>query len=87
MNEAEIDDFVEYWEVNLPESNYYSISLLDMETLDKSVKLTIDPEPDTLIRVILVIRSIDSPVEISTPDITTPEREGFVAVEWGVILQ
>ena len=87
LNEAETSDFVEYWGVNLPDSEYYLISLINVPSLERATKLVIEPEPDTLIRVILLIKPLDAPVEIPEPEIDTPERKGFVAVEWGVVLQ
>jgi len=86
LNDVETKDFIDYWGINLPESKYYQVSLIDIPLLEKATKLAITPEPDTLIRVILTIKPLDAPVIIQEPQIITPERKGFVAVEWGVVL-
>jgi len=86
LNEQETEDFVDYWSVYLPESDYFRIRLIDPEDYDRSARLTISPTPDTLIRVILLIEALDEPVGIEAPSLETPKRDGFTAVEWGVIL-
>ncbi len=86
LNEQETADFVDYWSIHLPEANYFRISQIDPADYDRSAHLTIMPEPDTLIRVILLIEALDEPVDIEEPVLTAPERNGFTAVEWGVIL-
>ena len=87
LNEKEKKDFTDYWNQNLPEANYYRIRLLSQPELNRTVKLNIQPKPDTVIRVILVIEKLDGPVEIAEQKIITPERKGFTVVEWGVILE
>ena len=45
--------------------------------------LDIDPNPDTLIRVLMIFKGLDNPIEVEEQQLITPERKGFVAVEWG----
>ena len=45
--------------------------------------MTIDPAPDTLIRVFLAWKGLDAPGEVEPHKLTAPERAGFTAVEWG----
>ena len=87
LNGKETKDFTDYWSVNLPKANYYKISLVKQEQYDEAVKLDIEPKPDTVIRVILVIGKLDKPVNAVEPVLVIPERKGFTAVEWGVILK
>ena len=49
----------------------------------ESARLTITPEPDTLIRVFMAYRPLEKAVEIAPQTLTAPERTGFTAVEWG----
>jgi len=86
LNDKETKDFLDYWGVHLPPSEYYRITLLDPEEYDKAAHLTIAPAPDTVIRVILAIDAIDKLIDLEAPVLNPPEREGFVAVEWGAIL-
>jgi len=54
--------------------------------LEENMKLNISPKPDTLIRLEFYFQQLDSRIEIVEPEIETPEREGFVVVEWGGVL-
>jgi len=85
LNEQETKDFVDYWSVNLPNANYYTIRMVNPQDYDRSAHLTITPTPDTLIRVILRIDPTDQQAQIEEPLLVTPVREGFTAVEWGVL--
>ena len=42
--------------------------------------LTIKPEPDTTIR---VFKGLENSIKVEEQSLETPERKGFVAVEWG----
>ena len=48
-----------------------------------AAKLTITPQPDTLLRVFMAWKPLTSAVEIAPQTLTAPERTGFTAVEWG----
>ncbi|MCX6777303.1 MAG: hypothetical protein NT157_00250 [Candidatus Micrarchaeota archaeon] len=87
LNAKETKDFTEYWNTNLPKADYYRISLLSREDLNEVVRLKVEPKPDTVIRVMLVVEGLDGPVDAVKPVIATPERNGFTVVEWGVILK
>jgi hypothetical protein len=86
LNEKEANDFTDYWLKHLPDSKYYKIKLYSNEYLEKNLKLTIDPKPDTVIRVNLHIEPINRPIKIDEPKITSPIRKGFTVVEWGVVI-
>ena len=86
LNEKELYQFKEYWLEKLPESNYYEIKLLSEEYLNKNVKLTVDPTPDTEIRLLFYFKPRKEEILITNPEIITPVREGFTVVEWGGIL-
>ena len=45
--------------------------------------LTIEPNPDTTIRVLMTFKGLNEPIDVKEQKLTTPERKGFVAVEWG----
>ena len=48
-----------------------------------SAELTIDPAPDTVIRVFMAWKGLDQPEKITPQELTTVERNGFTVVEWG----
>jgi len=86
LNEKEANQFNEYWLAELPNSEYYEIKLFDQSFLKENMNLIITPQPDTLIRLNFYFKSLKYKIEISEPQIVTPERNGFVAVEWGGVL-
>ena len=90
LNEKEKLQFMEYWMDRLTSHPYYEIKLLSSEFLAEHATLIINPQPDTLIRVIFFFRPLDEPMDeakaLEPPVIDTPKREGFVVLEWGGIL-
>jgi len=83
LNEKESKDFKDFWLDFLPIANYYEIKLLSKEYLDLNMELIIDPQPETIIRVMLTFSPYQNAVEIDTPLIKAPIRSGFTVVEWG----
>ena len=45
--------------------------------------MNVTPKPNTLIRIFLTIKKIDSPVDIKEQKLEHYERKGFTVVEWG----
>ena len=45
--------------------------------------LEISPQPDSVIRVLMLYKPLDSPIAVREQTLTTPERTGFTVVEWG----
>lgn len=86
LNEKEKMQFKEYWLSELPKSKYYEIRLLSNEFLNENMGLDINPKPDTVIRIELYFKPINERINIREPILKTPERKGFVVVEWGGIL-
>ena len=82
LTEREADEFIIYWLPKL-EGNPYNLLSFQTEAYTSSAVLTIDPAPDTLIRVFLAWKGLDAPVEVEPQTLTAPERAGFTAVEWG----
>ena len=45
--------------------------------------LSINPNPDTLIRVLMTYKGLNKPINVEEQKLDTPKRNGFVVVEWG----
>ncbi len=82
LNDAEMEEFLKFW---LPDmtSNPYNMISFQNRAYRKGAKLTVEPEPDTLIRVFMAWYPSDYYIKISPQIIDTPERSGFTVVEWG----
>lgn len=82
LTRAEANEFIIYWLPQM-EQNAYNLISFQQETYTDAVKLTITPQPDTLLRVFMAWKPLTKAVEISPQPLTAPERTGFTAVEWG----
>lgn len=82
LTEREANEFIIYWLPKLEENPYNLLSFQTTAYTD-GAELTIDPAPDTLIRVFLAWKGIEKPVEVEPQNLTAPERTGFTVVEWG----
>ena len=56
-----------------------------MDEINNAMPLDINPNPDTIIRVMMTYKGLDEPIEGITEQQlpTTPARDGFTVVEWG----
>ena len=82
LSEREANEFILYWLPKLEENPWNLLSFQTAAYTD-SAALTIEPAPDTLIRVFLAWQGLQRPVEIPPQPLIAPERVGFTAVEWG----
>ena len=82
LNRKEANEFIIYW-LPLMQENEYNIISFQTISYENSAKLNITPAPDTLIRVFMAYKPVKKYVEIEKQELTAPQRNGFVAVEWG----
>lgn len=82
LSPKEANEFIIYWLPRMQENEYNLISF-QSEAYTETAKLKIVPKPDTLIRVFMAWKPLDEFIEIEPQELSFPEREGFVAVEWG----
>lgn len=83
LTPREAEEFIVYWLPKLEANKYNYIRFASQEEIERNMPLNISPEPDTLIRVIMVYKGLNKPIEVEEQKLETPTREGFVAVEWG----
>ena len=82
LTAREYNEFIVYW---LPqrEGNAWTLISFPGENYAASAALTIDPAPDSLLRVFMVWRPLEEPMEVEAQEIVPFVREGFTVVEWG----
>ena len=82
LNEKESTDFITYW---LPVllKNKMSLCTFQNDVFLNNFELNINPKPDTLIRIFLSIKKIDSIPNIKEQKLEKIERKGYTVVEWG----
>lgn len=82
LNTSEIRDFKEFWLPTL-KNNPYNIITFQDECYKNNAKLTIHPQPDSLIRIFMTIQSSSHYVNIPTQSLTPQTRHGYSVIEWG----
>lgn len=85
LNEREAEEFIVYWLPQLEANKYNFIRFETIDKINNDMPLDINPKPDTLIRVWMEFKKLDKYEEVKEQQLQTPERKGFVAVEWGGI--
>ncbi len=84
LNRREANEFIMYWLPKM-EDNAYNLIHFSTDEYEEMAALDIQPQPETLIRVMMVFQPLKSPVSIPKQDIEAlrKERKGFTVVEWG----
>lgn len=82
----EIDDFIEYWIPRLSNSNYYSVFPQTSELIEQAIELNFSEQPEKVLRLFYVIKETSGTQFFEEPEIVPFNREGFIATEWGVII-
>ena len=83
LSEREANEFIIYWLPQLEANKYNYIRFATMEEIEANMPLDIVPEPDSVIRVLMIFKGLEEPIEVTEQTLTTPERAGFTVVEWG----
>lgn len=82
LNRKEANEFIVYW-LPLMQENPYNVISFQTDVYCQAAELEVNPAPDTLIRVFMTYKESEEYVEIEAQELSAPEREGFVVVEWG----
>ena len=82
LNDKESTDFITFW-LPILLKNKLSLCTFQTEKFFNNIKLDVNPKPDTMIRIFLSIKKIDSPINIKEQKLLPNERKGFTVIEWG----
>ena len=86
LNDKERNEFIMYW-LPILEKNGKSLVYFELtEERDLYSKINIKPKPDSLLRVAIHIKKVDSYTKIKEQHLPTFKRKGFTAIEWGGVL-
>ena len=82
LNYKESTDFITFW---LPVllRNKISLCTFQTEKFFKNFELNITPKPDSMIRIFLSIKKLDSSINIKEQKLRPVKRTGFTVIEWG----
>lgn len=82
LTDQEAQEFIIYWLPKM-EGNPYNLIAFQGEAYTDHARLTVTPEPDTLLRVFMAWKPVEAPVDLPAQELAAPERRGFTVVEWG----
>ena len=82
MNEKESTDCITYW-LPILYKNKLSLCTFQIGKFFGNYEKKITPKPETIIRIFLCIKKIDSQIIINEQKLNSVERKGFTVVEWG----
>lgn len=84
LNEREANEFIIYWLPKLESNPYNFIKFATLKEQNEYMPLNITPKPETIIRVMMAYKGLSKPIDVKEQIFApTPERKGFVAIEWG----
>lgn len=78
----EYNEFIVYWLPQMEGNEWNLISFQGTAYTDHA-RLTVTPEPDSVLRVFMVWKPVDKEVELPAQQFDLFQREGFTLVEWG----
>ena len=82
LSPREANEFLIYWLPQM-ETNSYNLISFQNEAYAEKVEFSIQPTPDSVLRVFMVWKELDEPIAIAPQTFNTFERDGFTVVEWG----
>lgn len=82
LTPREYNEFIVYWAPEMKKNNYNLITFAGEDYTDNA-KLTITPKPDTILRVFMVYKPLNKPINIEEQKLEQFNRSGFTVVEWG----
>lgn len=82
LNDREAGDFITYWLPRM-QGNPYNLIAFQQEAYTESARLTITPEPDSVLRVFMAFQPLEEPISVPEQELPGFTRTGFTVVEWG----
>ena len=82
LTRREANEFLVYWLPRM-QDNSYNLIAFQQEAYTQSAKLTVSPQPDSVLRVFMAWKPLARPVDVPAQTLPGFERRGFTLVEWG----
>ena len=82
LTPKEYNEFIVYW-VPRMQNNKYNLITFAEEKYEELAQLKIEPKPDSILRVMMIFKSLDKEIKVEEQELKTFERKGFTVVEWG----
>nr|WP_325305539.1 hypothetical protein [uncultured Oscillibacter sp.] len=82
LTRREANEFIVYWLPRM-EANPYNLIAFQAEDYTNHARLTVTPEPDSLLRVFMAWKPLKAPADLPAQELPAFKRTGFTVVEWG----
>lgn len=84
LNAKERNEFIIFWLPQM-EDHPYNLIHFSSDEYEQIARLSIQPEPETLIRIMMVYQPLQEAVQIPLQDLNklAKKRKGYTVVEWG----
>lgn len=82
LTPREYNEFIVYW-FPIMQENKYNLITFAGEDYENLTQLKITPKPDSILRVMMLFKSLDKPIDIEEQELKPFVRNGFIVVEWG----
>jgi hypothetical protein len=82
LTPKEYNEFIVYWLPIMQENNYNLITFAG-EDYENIAPLKVMPNPDSILRVMMIFKPLSKPVKIAEQELKPFIRKGFTVVEWG----
>lgn len=84
LNEREAEEFIIYWLPKMQENEYNYVRFATSSEIETYMPLSTTPSPKTVIRILMLTKGLEEPIEVQEQKITPAGgRDGFTVVEWG----
>lgn len=83
LNQNEISEFIAYWQPQMENNQYNLIHFATDQEYANIVPLSINPQPDSILRVFMVYKPLEQKIIITPQTIKPFVRNGFAVIEWG----
>lgn len=82
LTPKEYNEFIVYW-LPIMQKNKYNLVTFAGEDYETIAQFKITPQPDSILRVMMVFKPLNEPVAIADQKLKPFIRKGFTVVEWG----
>ena len=82
LTPKEYNEFIVYWYPKMMNNEYNLIHFATKKYTD-SAPLKITPKPDSMLRVFMIMKSVEKNTKIKPQILDKFERKGFSVIEWG----
>lgn len=82
LTPKEYNEFIVYWLPRM-QDNAYNLISFQRQAYTEHAALTINPQPDSILRVFMAYKALNAPAKVPEQRLTPFVREGFAVVEWG----